>query len=401
MVAKNVVPFRAPVRARPRTMQRKFYGKRNSAGQKGPLNGFGRLGSVAYAEQGASIGATAGSAAGPIGTVIGTIAGAVIGLFAHQGQGPQRAAAAQAIDGALAQIPSTAGIGVQIPWIGSSNAPGLQQYLQALMTSGLFMSFDTSLSRPSVNGNWANTFIAALKQVVQAIIANPTGATVSVNITDRPGGNDAVAGTFNFVNPGLQVGPDAISARIIMGNGGMVYWMILRTGESTSHAMQTANSSAAQKVFALMVDHAAHDFAPQLFAPPVAAATISTVANAPVATIQPVTQGVAAQSVATIQPVTGPNPVVTGTTNYTGTTTPVVAPDDTDALIAAMQAQGASQNQSMLAAIASLEANGINTQQPQVQQQLAQSVVAPSVGISSGTLLLLGGGILAAVLLLK
>src|SRR5271163_3753527 len=49
------------------------------------------LGSVAYAEQGASVGGTVGSVVPVIGTVIGTIAGAIIGMLAHQGQGPQRA----------------------------------------------------------------------------------------------------------------------------------------------------------------------------------------------------------------------------------------------------------------------------------------------------------------------
>ena len=245
------------------------------------------FGSVAYAEQGASVGGTVGSVAGPIGTVIGTVAGAIVGLIAHQGQGPQRAAAAAQIDQALQQLPaSSAGVGVQIPWIGSSTSPGLQQFLQALMTSGVFMAWDPSLiSSPAVNGNWANTMIAAIKQVVAAIIANPTGKQVSVNISDRPGGNDAVAGTFNFVNPGLSIGPDAISQTIIMGNGGLMYWMILRTGESVAHAQMNANNSAAQKVFALMVDHAAHDIAPQLFAPPPPAATINTVANQNVAAV--------------------------------------------------------------------------------------------------------------------
>jgi hypothetical protein len=248
------------------------------------------LGSVAYAEQGASVGGTAGSVAGPIGTVIGTIAGAIVGMIAHQGQGPQRAAAAAQIDQALSQMlpASSAGIGVQIPWIGSSTSPGLQQFLQALMTSGVYMSWDPSLiSSPAVNGNWANTFIAAVKQVVAAIIANPTGKQVSVNVSDAPGGNNEVAGNFNFVNPGLSIGPDAISQTIIMGNGGLMYWMVLRTGESIAHAGANGNNTAAQKVFALMVDHAAHDIAPQLFVVPPPAATIATVANSAAAVAVP------------------------------------------------------------------------------------------------------------------
>jgi hypothetical protein len=233
-------------------------------------------------------GAEAGSLAGPIGTAVGAAVGVLASVLVHKSSfNPQVTAA---IVNALNGISTANHQGQAIPWSGSNSAPGLEQFLQSLMSAGIWMGWDKSVlgAANAVNGNWANTFITALKQVVQTILSNPVGQQVCVSITDRPGGNDAVPGQFCFVNPGIGVGPDVISAKIIMGNGGLMYWMILRTGETTAHASMNGNNVSAQKVFALMVDHAAYDFAPQ--PPP---ATIATVANAPppppppVATIQP------------------------------------------------------------------------------------------------------------------
>jgi 4-hydroxy-3-methylbut-2-en-1-yl diphosphate synthase IspG/GcpE len=86
---------------------------------------------------------------------------------------------------------------------------------------------------------------------------------------------------------------------------------------------------------------------------------------------------------------------VTGTT---ASGSPIVAPDDTSALIQAMMAQGASQSQATQAAIASLEANGVDTSQPAVQAQIA-SDAAP--GISTSTMLLIGAALVGGYLLLK
>ena len=69
------------------------------------------------------------------------------------------------------------------------------------------------------------------------------------------------------------------------------------------------------------------------------------------------------------QPVT-----ITGTTS---SGTPIVPVNETAALIAQMQAQGASQSQALAAAIASLQAQGINTSTPQVQQQLDSALQYP------------------------
>jgi hypothetical protein len=331
----------------------------------------------------AAIGAQVGSVVPGLGTVIGAVVGAIAGSLIHQGQGPERAAQAAAITSALNNLVTGNNVGVTIPWIGTAQNPGLQQFLQALMTTGIWMNWDPSLiSSPAVNGNWANTFITAVKQVTQAIISNPPGASISLNITDRPGGNDAVQGPFTFTNPGISVGPDVISQKIIMGNGGLMYWMIIRTGETAAHASANANNSAAQKVFALMVDHAASDYAAQAYKAPVATKAVAT----PTA---PATQS-------TIQPVT-----VTGTT---AAGTPVVAPSDTDALIQQLIAQGQSQTAAMTAAMASLEANGINSQTPQVQQQLQSSVAAASpglLGLSNTTWLILAAAGIGIFLLVE
>jgi hypothetical protein len=342
---------------------------------------------------------------------IGTAVGAAIGLIAdaliHTGQGPERAAQSAAISNALAGISTANHQGAAIPWIGTATNPGLQQFLQAIMTQGLFMSWDPNLiSSPAVNGNWANTFIAAVKQVTQAIAANPVGKTVCLNITDRPGGNDAVGGQFCFVNPGLAAGPDVISQKVIMGNGGLMYWMVLRTGESPAHAALNANNNPAEKVFALMVDHAAYDLTP-----PPPPATIKTVANAPaptpIAPVKVIPKPVSiikapatAPAKATILPVaTKAAPVAVKSVTVTGTTTagtPIVAVADTNALIQQLIAQGQTQSAAIEAAQLSLQAQGVNTGTPAVQAQL-QAAAAPTglFGLSDTALLLIAGGAVA------
>lgn len=67
-------------------------------------------------------------------------------------------------------------------------------------------------------------------------------------------------------------------------------------------------------------------------------------------------------------------------TGQTKTGTAIVPIDQTAALIAQMQTQGASQQQAFAAAIASLQAQGVNTSQPAVQQQVAADVSQMPVG---------------------
>jgi len=170
-----------------------------------------------------------------------------------------------------------------------------------------------------------------------------------------------------------------ISSQIVMGNGGLIYSMIKSLGETDAHASADANNIPAQKVFALMVDHAAYDLVP---------APQSSLVAAPVAANPPAT------SQNTIVPTAAPLPPVVGTTPQGG---PVVAPNDTNALIQALIAQGQSQNQAILAAMQSLQTHGVDTSQPQVQQQLQSA--ASGGGMSSTTLLIIGAVAVGAIVL--
>lgn len=80
-------------------------------------------------------------------------------------------------------------------------------------------------------------------------------------------------------------------------------------------------------------------------------------------------------------------PAAAGTPiNVTGTTasgTPVVPADQTNALIQSMLAQGQTQQQAFQAAMESLQANGVNTSAPQVQQQVAGAVAAAAPASTS------------------
>ncbi len=236
-----------------------------------------------------------------------------------------------------------------------------------------------------MNGNWVTTFVNAVKKTVQAIVASPVGQQVCLDITDKPGGNDKVQGQFCFTNPGIAVGPDVIAQKIIMGNGGLIYYMVKRTGETDAHASVTANNNAAQKVFALMVDHAAYDSTPPPPPMSVAAPMPPAVSN-----VQPLP----AQTSAPTQNSSQSVPVIAQTRKGS----PVVAPNDTNALIAQLMAQGATQQQALAAALASLQHQGVDTSQPQVQQQL-QAAVNP--GMSNTTLIIIGAVAIGAALFLK
>jgi hypothetical protein len=221
--------------------------------------------------QGAAQGAAAGSAFGPIGTGVGAAIGTVVGLLSSR---PNTAAhiggwdtqVAQSIGGMPA---SAAGIGRQIPW--NENSHGLVQFIEALLATGVYMAWDPSiLSNYDVCAHWATTFGAAVQAVTTAIVQNPAGQQVSVSISEQPGANVGPI-NFTFTNPGIQVGPDAIAAKIIMGTNGLMYSMITGLGETTAHASSNANNALAQKVYALMVDNVAAQLAPaaaQPTAPP-------------------------------------------------------------------------------------------------------------------------------------
>lgn len=303
-----------------------------------------------------ALGIGAGAAMGSVVPIIGTVVGAVVGLLAgsliHQGQGPQRAAEAARIMGLLNQLTSAAGVGRQLPWNDTKN--GLFQYLEDTMLGGRFMgdwagsNFTTS---PTNMGNWATTFINGVKQIMSAIKNNPVGATVSIDITNSPGGQNARPGPFVFRNPGLAAGPDAIAANVLMPYAG---YAINRTGETPAHAASTMASVPARKVFAMMADKWMAEN-PVAVAAPVAA------------TPQPLS------STAVVYNPIQASPIQTTPATVVGSTpagTPIVPVDQTAALIRQLQAQGLSSQQAINAAMQSLQAQGMQIT-PQVQQQLA------------------------------
>jgi hypothetical protein len=339
------------------------------------LRTFGALG-INQAEQSvasdASMGATAGSIVPGIGSAIGAAAGAVIGVVSNLlGSKPNTAAHlpwAGQLASAISGMTVSPGIGRQIQW--NQDTPGnmgLAQMVEAILATGLWMNWDPSLiSNYDVCAHWATTFQTAVQVVVTAICKNPVNAMVNCTIDNEPGGQNINSQTFTFKNPGYQVGCQVISQNIIMGNSGLMYHMIIQTGETAAHASANANNSPAQKVFALIADYVIAQNTPSVqTAPPAAYA-----------------------SVPVVTPVAGPRPVlVTGTTSAG---TPVVAPSDTDALIQQLIAQGNSQNQAIAAALQSLAANGIDTSQPQIQQQVAASA-ASAFGLSDTDWLLIAG----------
>lgn len=80
----------------------------------------------------------------------------------------------------------------------------------------------------------------------------------------------------------------------------------------------------------------------------------------------------------------------------------VVPPEQTNSLISAMLAQGASAQQAYTQALQSLAANGVNTQAPAVQQQVAGAVqaAAAGTGVSSPAWWIAGAGLLAVAVVM-
>lgn len=259
-----------------------------------------RLGSINLAPtgqpvsptQGAMQGAAAGAVFGPIGAGVGAAIGVVVGLLSAK---PNTAAHIGGWDSQLVQaingLPSSAaGIGRQIPW--NENSHGLVQFIEALLATGVYMAWDPSLiSNYAVCAHWATTFAAAVQSLTTAIVSNPAGAACSAPIVFNTAASGIPDKDFTFTNPGIGIGPDAISAQYIMGGSGLMYWMITSIGETSAHASSNANNAAAQRVFALMVDNIAAQLAPQAATP---AAPVPNVAPAVTASSQTVNTAVAA-----------------------------------------------------------------------------------------------------------
>jgi hypothetical protein len=407
--------------------------------------GFGRLGvgvapNVVTGAQGIALttagisagtaiaaGASAGAIAGPIGAAVGALAGLVSGILSPS---PNTAAHIGSWDtqlvNALAQLPSTvAGIGRQIPW--NEDGHGLVQYLEALLACGQYMAWDPSLiSNYDVCAHWAMTLSTACQVVAQAVCQNAKGAKVTVQVTAQPGG-PVGPGPFSFTNPGIAVGPEAVTSAVIMGPNGVMTWLFNRwqiagtAALSKQYASEMGSNAPAAKVYALMVDYVAGqentpDTAPAKPVPnvtqvPAAAASAvqTAIATAPAAPAAPA----APKPMSTIQPIASaaqstvsPAPAAQTPVTVPATPTPVattasgstVTDADIANLISALQTNSSNQQEAVNSALSQLESQGVDTTQPAVQQAV-QNAVSP--GLSTTDWLLIGGGALALILLLK
>jgi hypothetical protein len=267
-----------------------------SLGTRGGLGASESAGSKAITVTALSSGGAiaAGAAYGSVVPGIGTAVGALVGLAAssliHTSQAPQRAAMSASMVNILNQIPS-AFVGRTIPWnVGSGPVGGLNQMLTAVMTLGIWFGWNSGLSRPSIVGNWVTVWTTIVKQIVDAIINNPVGATVSLNLTNHPGGNDSQVTPFTFVNPGLGVGPDVIANTIM--RDAVAHQMVQGGRADQEQNMVTVGWPTVAKVFALMFDHAAADAVPNSLS--------TTLANAPIVNVPPAIAQAAAPIVATV-----------------------------------------------------------------------------------------------------
>ena len=374
-------------------------------------SGFGRFGAasapLADASAGASAGATAGSVipgvGNAVGAAVGAVVGAVVGILSATNNtashiGTWDASLVSALNG----LPSTAqGIGRQIPW--NENSHGLVQMIEALMACGIYMAWDTSLiSNYAVCAHWATTFGQGVQNVMQGLVPATVGATVTVSVPLSPGAGGFPPINFSFKNPGISVGPDAIAATIIMGKSGLMGAMMTGLGgQAPQNIASNESNASAQKVYSLMVDYWAAQLAPAAAVPATPAPVIApAVAAASTAANTAVSAGHNPQTAAVIAttppPATPPTVVATTTAG-----TPVVAPDDTAALISQLIANGTSQTAAITAGLASLEANGIDSSAPASQAALASAAGVPApagfFGLSN-TEILIGGVALAALL---
>ena len=345
-------------------------------------------------------GAAAGSLAGPIGTAVGAVVGVVVGILTKTNNTASHIGSWDSqLVSALGALPTTAqGLGRQFAW--NENSHGLVQMIEALLATGIYMAWDTSLiSSYDVCAHWAMTFGLAVQNVATAVCKNPAGATCTVSVALSPGAGGHAPFNFTFKNPGISVGPDAVASTVIMGKSGLMGAMMTALGgQNPANIASNETNSAAQKVYSLMIDYWAAQVAPAAAVPtkavPVVAPAVTAAAAAANTAVAAGHNPVTAAVIATTPP-PATAPVQTGTTS---TGTPVVAPDDTAALISQLIAQGQSQTAAMNAGLASLEANGINSQAPASQAAL-QSSAAQSTGMFglSTTDLLIGAVALGAL----
>jgi trimeric autotransporter adhesin len=362
-----------------------------------------QLASVAAGTAASAIatGAAAGSVAGPIGTAVGAVVGVVVGILTKSNNTASHIGTwdAQLVQ-ALSALPSTAqGLGRQFAW--NENSHGLVQMIEALLATGIYMAWDTSLiSNYDVCAHWASTFGLAVQNVATAVCQNKAGAKCTVSVALSPGAGGFPPFNFTFTNPGISVGPDAVAATVIMGKSGLMGAMMTALGgQAPQNIASNESNASAQKVYSLMVDYWAAQVAPAAAVPstpvpvvkPAVTAAATAANTAAAAGHNPVTAAVIATT-----PAPAVAPTVTGTT---ASGTPVVAPSDTAALISTLIANGQSQTDAINAGMASLEANGVNSQAPASQAALQTSAAPGLFGLST-TELLIGAAAIAAGLYL-
>lgn len=399
---------------------------------KGAALGVGTAaGSVIGTAAGTAGGALFGAAAGSVVPVIGTVIGAVVGILTQKLFGHANYAAVYAN---IANVAALFNAYTQVAgqYVGRAYGwPELQYIWHGAMVSGLFpgngppagQACTQAMIAKKINacgtGQWIDDLLGTSKPTAPNAnnIAGLIGAGLAQGITDP------VTMTNNVLVPGIE----AIAARKNNGwisvsrsaNPALYRQLLMDTADYMmsvanpnmpayygTQGIQPAASAAAPAApapaqtsaqqIAAMVQQATYGAAPPATTTPAAAAFVP---------MPPPTSAVPAA--ATVAPA----PVATAALTPTGTTaagTAIVPPDQTAALIAAMQAQGASQAQAIQAALASLQANNVPIT-PQVQAQVAQAAAtpaaspsAPSVltgGISgSGSAWILGGMAVLAVM---
>jgi hypothetical protein len=405
---------RQPMRVRP---QLRGFGAVTSAQESQVAGAAASAGASALAT-----GTAVGSAAGPIGAAAGAIVGVVVGILTKTNNTASHIGTWDSqLIGQINQLPSSVwGIGRQFPY--NENSHGLVQMIEAALACGVYMSWDSSLiSNYDVCANWAVTFGTAVQNVARTAFLNPPGI-VSVSIPLSPGAGGYPPFTFGFQNPNIigtnpagqqlsAIGPDALSASLIMGKSGLMEAMMTALGgQQAGNIASNGVNPTAQKIFALMIDYWWAQYLPSYIpqgapgAPSIAStiATASSAANTAASNgTNPQTAATVAATVATAPVAPQPPPVIATTTTTspsTGATvaTPVVAPSDTGALVTSLVASGTEPSDAIAAGNASLEANGIDSTAPASQAQL-QSDVTPSTGLSTTDWLLIGGGVLGAI----
>jgi hypothetical protein len=372
--------------------------------------GFGALG-LNSGEQGAVQGASAGAKAGSLVPIVGTAVGAVVGAIAgyllsakHYFNVGNANAQCQQLLQAWQQYTSIQGhvAGRALGW------QTMQQLFHAAVGAGLFPGNDMHLSfhqgtlQCAGHGDWVDDFLGVTLQGqgVNACGAHNCMADALAAYNQRrsavpPGTADAIyfvddillpmnaSAKIPWVANGAQNPEvhqlfydlaDAYLAQNVSGTTPYVEYPAAQTGTPTAGAV-----GAAAPV--------------QPAAAPVQSAPVPT--TAPGAPAQPAvtvpyvsptstnTQQFVAPAAST--PVAAPQPPLT-VTGTTSAGTPVVPTDQTTGLIQSLLAQGQSQQQAFESALASLQANGVNTQSPQVQQQVAGAVAA-AAPVSASSLL--------------